>query len=115
MLASPAIRRRIRVYAEPITISRRQADTSEQYGNGPTYSELPSERDIFVAGLEESRQLTDAGERQGLRTVAYTGPNVDLQVNDRFDHGPDTYEVLTKEGRPDEADPVVYRYELNNV
>lgn len=107
--------------SNPQTVFRRDAGDSSQYGTDITYSELTDPRELMITGFEESRHPTDAGDRQSKRLVAYSGPSVDLQVNDRIEHGtdldgnPDKFEVIAKIGRPHEGDPLVYRYEFENV
>lgn len=111
---APAFKRSIRMHSELLTVHRRDDTTSSNYGESITYTEV-GQRDICMAGLEESMQPLPAGERQAQRVVAYTVAGVDLQENDRIDYGGTTYEVLTEEGKPTETDAAIYRYELDNV
>lgn len=104
----------VQAHSEPLPVSRRDDTSSSSYGEGLPYSDVGT-RDICMAGLEESVQPTPAGERQSQRVVAYTSSDIDLIVNDRIDYGSEVYEVLTKEGKPTETDPSIYRYELDNV
>lgn len=109
-----AFKRRVRMHSELLTVHRRDDTTSASYGESLSYTEL-GDRNICMAGLEESVQQTPSGERQAQRVAAYTTADVDLQPNDRIDYGSETYEVLTDEGKPTETDPAIYRYELDNV
>lgn len=109
-----AFERFVRTHSEPLAVDRRDATDDTNYGESLTYSDL-GEREICIAGLEESVQPTPAGERQAQRVVAYTSPEIDLQLNDRISYGSETYEVLTKEGKPKESETAIYRYELDNV
>lgn len=103
-----------------VTVHRKDDNTDGDYATSPTYTELGNPRSILVTGFDESMQTTGAGERQRMVMVAYSRPDVDLQTDDRIEYGGQTgnqsfYEVTAKFGRPDDADPVLWRYELEKV
>lgn len=112
---NPAFRRIIRMRAEPVPTKRRDTGASADYGTGPTYSALANDREVFIWGVQESQNPTGAGEQQSMRLTAYAVDTIDLRVNDRIQHGGEWFEVLSKEGKPNEMDTAVYRYELDNV
>lgn len=112
--ANAVLRRFVRQHSVPLSVDRRDSASSSSYGTGPSYSDLGT-REIFVGGLNESMQPADAGENQSIRMVAYTTSDTDLQVNDRIDYNNRTLEVLSKEGKPNDLDVAIYRYELDDV
>lgn len=107
-------RRMVSARATPTDVWRRDEDTSETYGQEHTYSKLPNGREIYVYTVDEAEQPTPAGERQSLSVAALTTPDVDLRVNDRFDHGGERLEVIEKRGLPDDNEPAIIRYNLDN-
>jgi len=100
-----------------VPVYRRDDATSDTYGNSLSYTQVSGngERLIYVSTVTETVDGTDAGERQSGRLVAYTPEETDLRVNDRFDHGPKRVEVQAKHGRPNDYDPVIYEYDVEDV
>jgi len=112
-MMNPAPHRRLlRQHVEPVIVRRRDEQDNTAYGEEITYTEV-GERPLYIEGVSESRQPTAAGEFQSMRMVAFSIPNADIQVNDRFDHGSATYEVVDKVGIPKDSKPAVVRYELD--
>ena len=111
------LRQLIRLYGRRVPVYRRDDSTSGSYGNSLSYTQVSGngERLIYVSTVTETVDATDAGERQSGRLVAYTPKETDLRVNDRFDHGPKRVEVQAKHGRPNDYDPVVYEYDIDDV
>lgn len=103
----------VRHHSGPVTISRRDGTTPTNYGEESTYTQLSTDRQMFIDTPDESELATAAGEFQAAMFVGYAVPSEDIIVNDRLQHSGITLEVTEKVGIPNDENPIVYRYTLD--
>lgn len=110
------LRRYVHQQATPRIVERPQEDTSQQYGTGTSYADLPEQQRILIIGSSESAQPTMAGERESAMLMAYTLPSENVQEGDRFTQAGTTYEVKASNGVPEGGDnAILIQHEIDNV
>lgn len=114
LLTGP-IRKTIRAQSTNIEILRQPSDSDNLYGTSSDYKSVGS-RAVAFGGIQESMQPTAAGEIQSQRLIMYSMPDDDIQVDDRLEHGnAGTVEVVAAFDLPNEQNPAVTRYELEDA
>lgn len=109
------IRRFIHAQSDELDVQRQPDGSDNLYGTSADYESVGS-RIVAFGGIQESMQPTAAGEIQSQRLVMYSLPDEDIQVDDRLTHGDaGTVEVVAKFDLPNEQNPAVTRYELEDA
>jgi len=106
-----AIRRR----SQSVTVERRDSDDESDYGDGVSYTELPTPRDVYIGARTTERERNAGGERRVERLNAYTLPSTDLRLNDRVRYESAVYEVSAPPVERPADEPVIVEYDLERI
>lgn len=102
----------VRKRAVSKSIERPDVDASGRFGEHDETTTTVTGVDMWLYDPTEVNVDTDFGDRLGGDLEGLALPSADVQVNDRVDHGVETYEVDRIYHLPDEDQQVLKRFSL---
>lgn len=99
----------------PYDLERPDGSTGGRFGDGDGSSTTVSGVDLWVYSPEETNIDTQYGDRIGGSLQALALPGVDVEVDDRLQHGAHTYEVDDYDHLPNDDNKQLMLIGLNRV